>query len=78
MSTITVTRLSQLKKGDVLVAVGGKKRRQPLTVDRPLDFIEHGSPVEGVRFVSPTPSSDLEWVFYPSQMDGQDMEIERA
>ena len=31
----------------------------------------------GVRVENPNPSSGIEWVLYPSQMDGRQMEVER-
>jgi hypothetical protein len=75
MARITVTKLADLKEGDVLVAVEGEKRA-PLTVTSPLAPIEPGSPVEGVRF-QPEGGSFIDWVYYPSQMDGQRMEVIR-
>jgi hypothetical protein len=77
MSKIIVTRLAELRTGDVLLAASGKKRSQPLEVAAPLGPIEDGSPVIGVRFQRPNERSVIEWVFYPAQMDGQQMEIER-
>lgn len=74
MAHMIIRRLAELKKGDVLLAVDGVRRARPLTVQDPLGFI--AGEVEGVRFVPP-PGSGIEWVFYPGQMDGQDMEIDR-
>lgn len=67
---LIIYRLSDLHAGDVLVAVGEKVRQTPLTVQHPLGPIaeERGS-VHGVRFVPPT-GSQIDWVFYPLQMDG--------
>jgi len=77
MSAIVVTTLAELEPGDVLVAVDGEKRNRPLTVATPLGPIESGSPIQGVRFDPPT-GSIIDWVFYPSQMDGRQMEILRS
>lgn len=73
---LATTRLADLQKGDVLLAVNGVKRRQSLTVRFPLGPITLGSPVQGVTFEDPYPGS-IEYVFYPSQMDGQVMTIDR-
>lgn len=77
MSKITVTRLGELRIGDRLISHGGRAYRTPLRVTRELGPIEFGSPVTGVRVESPNPSSGIEWVLYPSQMDGRQMEVER-
>jgi hypothetical protein len=69
-----IRKLAELKAGDTLLAVGGVKRARPLEVQDPLGTII--GDVQGVRFVPPE-GSELEWVFYPGQMDGQDMEIDR-
>ncbi|WIB72576.1 hypothetical protein [Curtobacterium sp. MCBD17_026] len=75
MARIHIKRLAELKAGDQLIAVDGQKRHTPLTVQDPLGYIGAGD-VQGVRFVPPA-GSELDWVFYPGQMDGQDMEVER-
>jgi hypothetical protein len=77
MQTITVHRLIELRAGDRIKSHGGRPYRKPLRVIDPLGLIEPGSPVEGVRVESPNPSSGIEWVLYPSQMDGRVMEVER-
>ena len=76
MSKITVTRLAELRIGDRLISHGGRAYRTPLRVTDELGPIEFGS-VTGVRVESPNPSSGIEWVLYPSQMDGRQMEVER-
>lgn len=76
-SIITVSGLSDLRRGDVLTALDGTSYRQRLVVCRELAPIEPGSPVQGVRLENPTPESGLEWVLYPSQIDGRALEIER-
>lgn len=76
MTTIIVTRLSDLRPGDRLLAVNGRQRTRPLTVEAPLGPIEPGSPVDGVRFHKHNPE-DIDMVFYPGQMDGSIMQIER-
>lgn len=77
MQTITVHRLAELRVGDRITSHGGRAYRTPLRVTDPLGPIEAGSPVQGVRVESPNPSSGIEWVLYPSQMDGRPMEVER-
>jgi hypothetical protein len=36
----------------------------------------HGTPVVGVRLENPNPSSEIEHVLYPSQVDGLQMEVQ--
>jgi len=43
-----------------------------------LASIEPGSPVVGVRLENPNPSSEIEYVLYPSQVDGLQMEVQRG
>lgn len=76
MEKIIITRLADLQMGDRLMALDGKPYRMPLVVQDPLSPIRYGSPVRGVRFIPPG-GSDIEWVFYPSQMDGHEMTVER-
>lgn len=73
MQTITIHRLADLRTGDRILSHGGRAYRTPLRVTSP----EFGSPVQGVRVENPNPSSGIEWVLYPSQMDGRPTEIER-
>lgn len=73
---ITVTRLADLRRGDVLLALDGKRYAKRLVVDQELGPIGAGSTVRGVRFERPA-GSGIEWVFYPGQMDGRRMDIER-
>ena len=73
---LDVSRLAELRKGDVLMALNGKPYVKPLTVADELAPIAPGSPVSGVRFVPPV-GSEIEWVFYPDQLDGQRMTIKR-
>lgn len=77
MQTIIVTRLAELRIGDHITSCDGKPYRTPLHVLDELGPIEPGSPVRGVRVESPNPSSGIEWVLYPSQMDGRRMEVDR-
>ncbi|MGP4968310.1 MULTISPECIES: hypothetical protein [Micrococcaceae] len=77
MQSITIHRLADLRVGDRILSHGGRAYRTPLRVTSPLGPIEFGSPVRGVRVENPNPSSGVEWVLYPSQMDGRPMEIER-
>lgn len=76
METIIITRLADLQMGDRLTALDGKPYSKPLVVQDPLGPLQHGSPVLGVRFIPPE-GSGIEWVFYPSQMDGHAMTVER-
>lgn len=76
MKELIVTKLAELREGDVLTALDGKSYAKPLTVTDELAPIALGSPVRGVRFEPPA-GSGVEWVFYPGQMDGHRMTIER-
>lgn len=78
MQTITVNRLADLRKGDRIIGYDGQTYVQPRIVASPLCAIEPGSPVHGVRLEAPNPQSVIEWVLYPSQMDGRPMEVIRA
>lgn len=71
-----LTDLAKLRKGDIVLAVDGKRRRSPITVESELGPIEPGSPVNGVRFEKVRPD-DIDMVFYPSQVNGLDIEIDR-
>jgi len=77
MSKIIVTRLAELRIGDRILSHGGRAYRTPLRVTDELGPVTFGSPVRGVRVESPNPSSGVEWVLYPSQMDGHELEVER-
>lgn len=76
MKKITVTRLADLRAGDRLVSLDGRVYTSVRIVAQSLGYIGAGA-VQGVRLVNPFPSSDVEHVFYPSQMDGHRIEIER-
>lgn len=76
MKTIITTRLADLKAGNRLMAFDGTPYRKPLVVQSALGTIEHGSQVYGVR-ITPPEGSEIDWVFYPSQMDGYEMTVER-
>ena len=71
-----LTDLAKLRKGDIVLAVDGKTRQLPITVESELGPIEPGSPVNGVRFEKVRPD-DIDMVFYPSQVNGLDIEIDR-
>jgi hypothetical protein len=77
MTIIIVKRLADLQAGDKLLSLDGRPYSNPLRVTDPLGPIETGSPVQGVRVANPNPSSVVEWVFYPSQVDGRTLEVER-
>ena len=75
---VTITRAADLRAGDRIVSVAPTiTYRPPRTVAAPLGPIEPGSPVHGVRLVNPDPTSTLELVLYPSQVDGLALVIER-
>ncbi|MGW9114501.1 hypothetical protein [Microbacterium sp. NPDC055683] len=74
---ITVTRLRDLREGDAILSLDGQPYRQPRVVTAELGPITPGSPVQGVRVENPNPSSPIEYVLYPSQVDGRRMEVER-
>ncbi|WP_144797895.1 hypothetical protein [Microbacterium paludicola] len=71
-----MTKLAELREGEVLTALDGKPYAKPLTVAEALGSINVGSPVWGVRLQQPT-GSGIEWVLYPGQMDGHHMTINR-
>ena len=77
MYPVIVRRLADLRPRDRIVAHSGQRYRRPLQVLEALGPIEPGSPVIGVRVQNPNPDSPTEWVLYPSQMDGQEMEVDR-
>lgn len=77
MPTIVLTRLADLRAGDVILSLDGRRYRTPLRVTDALGPIAPGSPVHGVRLEPPNPASGIERVFYPSQMDGHRLEVER-
>lgn len=73
---ITVTHLTDLRRGDRITAVGAiDHSRKPLMVSDPLGPIDPGSPVVGVR--CGTLAGGVEMVLYPSQCDGQRIAVER-
>ena len=53
------------------------RSRPPRRVVSELGTITAGSPVQGVRLQNPNPTSPIELVLYPSQMDGRRLEVER-
>lgn len=77
MYPVIVRRLAELRPQDRIVARSGHRYPKPLQVLDALGPIEPGSPVVGVRVQSPHPDSPTEWVLYPSQMDGQLIEVDR-
>ncbi|MFT7712337.1 hypothetical protein ACMT9Y_15360 [Clavibacter tessellarius] len=78
IATITVTRLADLRVGDVITSMGGRALPAPRCVSATLGPIEDGSPVHGVRLVNPDPASTLELVYYPSQVDGIPLVVVRG
>lgn len=74
-TTFTITRLRDLRVGDVILSLDGRPYRKPRVVTTELGSIEPGSPVVGVRLENPNPSSEIEYVLYPSQVDGLQMEV---
>jgi len=77
-ATFTITRLRDLRVGDVILSLDGRPYRKPRVVTTELGPIEPGSPVVGVRVENPNPSSEIEYVLYPSQVDGLQMEVQRG
>lgn len=77
MYPVIIHRLADLRPRDRIVARSGQRYGKPLQVLEALGPIEPGSPVVGVRVQNPNPGSRTEWVLYPSQMDGQEMEVDR-
>jgi len=77
-TTFTITRLRDLRVGDVILSLDGRPYRKPRVVTTELGPIEPGSPVVGVRVENPNPSSEIEYVLYPSQVDGLQMEVQRG
>lgn len=77
-TTFTITRLRDLRVGDVILSLDGRPYRKPRVVTTELGPIEPGSPVVGVRLENPNPSSEIEYVMYPSQVDGLQMEVQRG
>lgn len=77
MYPVIIRRLADLRPQDRIVARGGRRYRRPLRVLGSLGPLEPGSPVSGVRVENPNPDSPTEWVLYPSQMDGQELEVDR-
>ena len=77
-ATFTITRLRDLRVGDVILSLDGRPYRKPRVVTTGLGPIEPGSPVVGVRVENPNPSSEIEYVLYPSQVDGLQMEVQRG
>ncbi|WP_177243869.1 hypothetical protein, partial [Microbacterium sp. AR7-10] len=55
----------------------GRPYNPPRRVVSELGTITAGSPVQGVRLQNPDPTSPIELVLYPSQMDGRRLEVER-
>lgn len=77
LETLTITRLADLRFGDRIKSWDGNTYNPPRRVMYELRPIEPGSPVQGVRLENPNPDSTLEYVLYPSQMDGRRLEVER-
>lgn len=74
MSTITVTDLADLRRGDRVLAIGSiSHRNKPLEVESSLGPI--AGPVQGVR--CGTLAGGVEMVLYPSQCNGQQIVVER-
>ena len=75
-TSLTVTRLADLRTGDRIVGLDGRTYARALVVTDPLGFITPGSPVEGVRLDSTGRS--FEHVLYPSQWDGRAIQVQRG
>jgi len=77
MYPVIIHRLADLRADDRIVARSGQRYGKPLRVLQPLGPIEPNSPVQGVRVANPNTENLIEWVLYPSQMDGQQLEVDR-
>lgn len=77
IENVTVNRLADLRFGDRIKSWDGHAYNPPRRVMYELGPIEPGSPVQGVRLENPNPGSTLEYVLYPSQMDGRTLEVDR-
>ncbi|CAN7464150.1 hypothetical protein LJR042_003897 [Microbacterium maritypicum] len=76
MQNLIITKLADLHAGDRILSWDGRPYRPARVVAQRLGHIGAGS-VQGVRLVNPHPTSDVEHVLYPSQMDGRRLEVER-
>ena len=76
MQNLIITKLADLHSGDRILSWDGRPYRPARIVAQRLGYIGAGS-VQGVRLVNPHPTSDVEHVRYPSQMDGRRLEVER-
>lgn len=77
IESVTVTRLADLRFGDRIKSRDGQPYNPPRIVQYELGSIEVGSPVRGVRLENPHEGSPVEHVWYPSQMDGRLLEVDR-
>lgn len=75
--SLTVTRLADLRFGDRVKSCDGRPYSPVRVVQYELAPIEAGSVVRGVRLENPYPTSPVEHVWYPSQMDGHVLEVDR-
>jgi hypothetical protein len=76
MQNLIVTKLADLHAGDRILSWDGRPYRPARVVAQRLGYLGAGS-VQGVRLVNAHPTSDVEHVLYPSQMDGRRLEVER-
>lgn len=76
MQNLIITKLADLHAGDRILSWDGRPYRPARVVAQRLGYIGAAS-VQGVRLVNPHPTSDVEHVLYPSQMDGRRLEVER-
>lgn len=76
MQNLIITKLAELHAGDRILSWDGRPYRPARVVAQRLGYIGAGN-VQGVRLVNPHPTSDIEHVLYPSQMDGRRLEVER-
>lgn len=76
MQNLIITKLADLHAGDRILSWDGRPYRPARVVAQRLGYIGAGS-VQGVRLVNPHPTSDIEHVLYPAQMDGRRLEVER-
>lgn len=76
MQNLIITKLADLHARDRILSWDSRPYRPARVVAQGLGYIGAGS-VQGVRLVNPHPTSDVEHVLYPSQMDGRRLEVER-
>jgi hypothetical protein len=75
VSRLVVHRARELRRGDRILKLGAVDYNPPREVLAPLAPI--AGQVVGVRTSNPCPGSPVEYVLYPSQIDGTPMLVDR-